>query len=178
MKKIIFSLSIIIILPFFAFSQNSGKVNWYTFEEVVELSKKNPKKIFIDVYTDWCGWCKKMDAETFSHPYIADYLNENFYPVKLNSESTDPIYFMGYTFINEGAGRRSAHQLAIALLQGQMSYPSIVYLSEDFKLITVVPGFMNAEVIEPVLKFISGNHYKRVSYEEFQKTFKSAIASR
>lgn len=176
MKKIIIILTIIILLPLNTFSQNNGKVKWYTFEEAVELAKKNPKKIFIDIYTDWCGWCKKMDAETFTHPEIVKYLNENFYPVKLNSETTDTINFNGYAFVNEGTGRRSAHQLSIALLQGKMSYPSIVYMAENLQLITAVPGYMTAEAIEPVLKFIAENHYRRVSYEEFQKNFTSAIS--
>lgn len=171
-------LAVIMMLPLFTFSQNTGKVKWYTFEEAVELAKKNPKKIFIDIYTDWCGWCKKMDAETFTHPEIAKYLNEKFYPVKLNSETNDTIHFNGYNFINEGAGRRSAHQLSIALLQGKMSYPSIVYMAENFQLITVVPGYMTPEAMEPVLKFIGDNHYKRVSYEEFQKGFTSAFVKK
>jgi uncharacterized protein YyaL (SSP411 family) len=46
-------------------------VNWVTFEQAVELSKKDKRKVFIDVYTDWCGWCKVMDKNTFSDPKVA-----------------------------------------------------------------------------------------------------------
>ncbi|NJK95139.1 MAG: DUF255 domain-containing protein [Bacteroidales bacterium] len=70
-----------------------AKVKWYTIEQVVELQKKEPKKILIDVYTDWCGWCKKMDAETFDHPIIAEYINKYYYPVKFNAESKEPVDF-------------------------------------------------------------------------------------
>jgi thioredoxin-related protein len=168
---LIFSLSLLGLS-----AQNTVQVKWYSFEEAVELAKKNPKKIFIDVYTDWCGWCKKMDQETFSNPVIANYLNEHFYPVKLNSETTDTIHFEGHRFVNEGQARRSAHQLSISLLQGKMSYPSVVYMSENFQLITVVPGYMNASAIEPVLKFISENHYQRISYDDFQRNFTSSIS--
>lgn len=175
MKRIIIILAAILILPAYIFSQNTAKVKWYSFEEATELAKKKPKKIFIDVYTDWCGWCKKMDAETFTNPVIAKYLNDNFYPVKLDSETTDTIKFNGYTFINEGKTRRSAHQLSIALLQGKMSYPSIVYMAENLQLITAVPGYMSAEAIEPVLKFIGENHFTKTSYEEFQKNFVSSF---
>ncbi len=58
-------------------------VKWYSFEQAVKLNKQNPKKIFIDVYTDWCGWCKRMDKVTFSNPVIAKYLNK-YYITLLN----------------------------------------------------------------------------------------------
>ena len=69
-----------------------SKVKWYTFEEAVELNKAEQRKIFIDVYTDWCGWCKKMDATTFNSPEIAKILNEEYYAVKFDAE-TWPDYF-------------------------------------------------------------------------------------
>jgi thioredoxin-related protein len=147
------------------------RVNWFTFEEAVKMAEISPRMIIIDVYTDWCGFCKKMDAETFNNPVVARYLNENFYPVKFNSEMQDTINFQGHQFINEGTGRRSAHQLSIALLQGQMSYPSIVYLNEKFELLTSVPGFMTPDKIEPILRFFAEDHYKTTSWEEFQNGF-------
>ena len=79
MKKGILTTILVIAVSAMVFGQEkSGEVKWYTFEEAVALSKENPKKLFIDVYTDWCGWCKKMDRETFTHPVIAKYLNENY----------------------------------------------------------------------------------------------------
>ena len=96
MKKFVFTILLISGLSFGSAGQeNNEKVKWYTFEEAVDLSKNNPKKLFIDVYTDWCGWCKRMDQNTFTHPVIAKYLNENFYAVKFNAESTKPIDFTG-----------------------------------------------------------------------------------
>ena len=64
----------------------SDKIKWYSFEEAYQLNKKKQKKIFIDVYTEWCGWCKKMDAETFANPLIAKYMSEHFYCVKLGGK--------------------------------------------------------------------------------------------
>jgi uncharacterized protein YyaL (SSP411 family) len=55
-------------------------VKWYTLEQAIALNKKEPRKIMIDVYTDWCGWCKKMDITTFNNNVIADYLNSKYYP--------------------------------------------------------------------------------------------------
>ncbi len=156
-------------------NQEDEKVNWYSFEEAVELSMENPRKILVDIYTDWCGYCKRMDSETFGNPSVASFVNKNFYAVKLNSETTDTIRFKGYEFVNEGEGRRSAHQLSIALLQGQMSYPSIVYLNEDLELLTAVPGFMTPGSIEPVLRFFGEDHYKTVTWEDFQQSFSGSF---
>ena len=88
MKRVL----IIVFIAAFGFSNGLAqetKVKWYTFEEAVELNKKEQRKIFIDVYTDWCGWCKKMDANTFSNPVIAKILNEDYYAVKFNAEHTE-----------------------------------------------------------------------------------------
>lgn len=129
----------------------------------------------IDVYTDWCGWCKKMDAETFNHPVIAEYINEHFYPVKFNAESTDSILFGGKVFKNENLGPRSSHQFAIALLQGKMSYPSVAYLDGNLQLLGTIPGFFTAKDLEPLLNFIAEGKYASTTMEEYQKTFVSKI---
>jgi thioredoxin-related protein len=152
-------------------SQPDEKIRWYSFEEAVELSRKNPRKILVDVYTDWCGFCKKMDAETFGNAQVASYINKHFYPVKLNSETRDTIKFQGHSFINEGEGRRSAHQLSIALLQGKMSYPSIVYLNEKLELLTAVPGFRTPGQMEPILRFFAEDHYITKSWDNFSENF-------
>ena len=177
MKKL-FSLTILIILSINLFSQEKSQslVKWYSFEEAVELNRVNAKKLFIDVYTDWCGWCKVMDKNTFNHPVIAKYLNENFYPVKFNAETTDTVRFGGKLFVNSGEGTRPPHQLAIALLRGQMSYPSIAYMDEQNRLLTTVPGYLTPESIEPLLKYIAEDIYKTgKSFVEYQKTFVSSI---
>jgi thioredoxin-related protein len=148
-----------------------AKVKWYTIQQALELQKKEPRKIMIDVYTDWCGWCKKMDAETFDHPIIAEFLNANFYPVKFNAESKEPVDFGGKTFINENTGNRSSHQFAIALLQGQMSYPSIAYISEKNEPLGAIPGYYSAKDFEPLINYIKGDNYKTSTFDEFKKTF-------
>jgi thioredoxin-related protein len=153
-----------------------AKVKWYTIEQAIEMQKKEPRKIMIDVYTDWCGWCKKMDAETFAHPVIAEYLNANFYTVKFDAESKEPVNFAGKTFVNEGQGGRSSHQFAIALLQGQMSYPSIAYLNEKLEPIAAIPGYYNAKDFEPLINFIEQEKYKAgTNFEDFKKTFAGKV---
>lgn len=148
-------------------------VKWYTFEEAVKLSKKEPKKLFIDVYTDWCGWCKKMDANTFNNPTVAKYLNEKYYPVKFNAEQKESIVFMDYTFKYVPYGNRGYHELAAALLNNQLSYPTVVFMDEELMLIQPLPGYQLPNTFYPILEFFGDDHYKKISWDEFQKVYKS-----
>lgn len=173
MNQLIFSVLLFIFaLP--AFSQQTT-VKWYSFEEAVELNKEEPKKVLIDVYTDWCGWCKKMKKNTFNHPEIAKYINENFYAVRFDAEGEKEITFRGKTFVKSGDRSRSPHQLAIALLQGKMSYPSVAYLDENNQLITTVPGYYSPKDIEPILKFFVEDAYKNQSFQDFKNNYSHSI---
>jgi thioredoxin-related protein len=144
----------------------TATVKWLTIEEAEKLNAKNPRKILIDVYTDWCGWCKVMDANTFPVEDIAAYINAYFYPVKLNAEGKNPITFGGRTYTtNPQLGR--THELAATLLSGRMSYPTIAYMDETLQMITIVPGYQTPENLRPILVFISQNHYKDKTWEAF-----------
>ncbi|MEO1516574.1 MAG: DUF255 domain-containing protein [Bacteroidota bacterium] len=143
-------------------------VKWYTWEEAVEANKKAPKKFMIDIYTSWCGWCKVMDRKTFSDPKIAALLNKEFYPIKLDAEQKEEIIYNDHTFNYVGQGRRGVHTLAYSLLDGQMSYPSIVFMDESVKRIMVSKGFKNAKDFMQELQYTSGGHYTEKTFEEFK----------
>ena len=101
-KQLTFAISFIAILGLSSFSGDKAadsKVQWMTFEEAIEANKDNPRKIFVDIYTDWCGWCKKMDAQTFNHPDIASYMNDNYYNVKFNAEQKGEVVFNGHELL-------------------------------------------------------------------------------
>lgn len=174
MKKT-YIILLTILSIFTAFNLNAqttnNKINWMSFEEAVKLNETNPKKIFIDVYTDWCGWCTKMDQTTFVDKDVVAYMNENFYAVKFNAEQTEPIEFNGYTFTNKtpNGTRKGTHELAQALLQGKMSYPSYVFMNEDNQLITIVPGYIEAYNFLYILKYIGSDAFKNQSWEEYFK---------
>ena len=142
-----------------------GKINWLTLEEAAAKNQKEPRKMVIDVYTDWCGWCRKMDQSTFSNPEIADYVNKNFYAVKLDAEGKKPITINGKTY-NYNAQYRS-HEVAITLLSGQMSYPSTVYLDEQMKILAPVPGYLDVPAFKEILTYFEENHYKKKSFQEY-----------
>jgi thioredoxin-related protein len=143
---------------------------WHSWEEAVELAKKDKKKILVDVYTDWCGWCKRMDKATFTNEDIITYLNKHFYAVKLDAEQKEDIIFDGYTFKFKPQGRRGAHELAIQLLDGRMSYPSLVYLTGDFEIISRSPGYKAPDALLKELTYIGGEHYTNTSWQDYSKS--------
>jgi len=181
MKKSLI-ISLLILSSFTVKSQvvstsNNSSVKWVTIQEAENLNKKTPKPFFIDTYTDWCGWCKKMDKETFTNPVISDLLNNKFYPVKFDAEGSESVTFLGQTFINDGKAGK-AHQLAVALLQGQLSYPTVVFLTtqKDGKLgVSPVPGFKEPKEMEILLSFFADKAYETQTWEAFQKSFQGKV---
>jgi len=142
-------------------------IKWYTWEEAHELSKTAPKKVFIDLYTDWCGWCKRMDATTFKDPEVVKYLNENFYPVKFDAEQKEAIVFGDKTYEFMPGGRRGVHQLAYALLDGRLGYPAFVMLDESFARILISPGYKKSPQLMKELEFAQAEAYKSMSFDDF-----------
>jgi thioredoxin-related protein len=180
MKRLIF-LALITLVTIQSKAQSTAEtvkspVKWYTIQEAEKLNQKDPRPIFVDTYTDWCGWCKKMDRETFTNPVIANILNTKFYPVKFNAESKESVTFMGHTFVNDGKAG-NAHQLAVALLGGQLSYPTVVFIipDKDKPKVQPVPGFREPKDMEVLLSFFGEKAYLTQSWDAFQSSFKGKI---
>ncbi len=153
-------------------------VKWMTLEQAIEKSKTEKRKIVMDVYTDWCGWCKVMDKNTFSEPAVAKLLNEKFYAVKFDAEQTADVVFRGTTYKFVPQGNTGVHQFAAALLNNQLSYPTVVFIEEDFKSVSPIPGFKKADEFHKMLTFFSENYYKKGDQgrAEFEKVYKSPYA--
>ncbi|GAB4132744.1 MAG: hypothetical protein Fur0041_04380 [Bacteroidia bacterium] len=153
-------------------------IKWYNIKEAQELNAKEHRKMFVDMYTSWCGWCKVMDKNTFSNPVIAKYMNKHFYPVKFDAETTDTVFFGGQMFVNHGSPQtRNPHDFAIAVLQGKMSYPSFAFIDQgpNGTNITIMQGYLPPEQFEPYMHYYGENLEKTVSWEEFLRTFKSEL---
>ncbi|MDC7997393.1 thioredoxin family protein [Gilvibacter sediminis] len=171
---------LLLMLATATFAQD--KIQWMTMNDALAAQKEEPKKIFMDVYTNWCGPCKLMDRDTFGNAQVAQFINENYYPVKFNAEGTEPVDYQGFVYTNpnyqEGRrGRNATHFFADALrLQG---YPSIVFFEEDGTLIQALPGFRSPSQIEIYLKMIANDDYKDLTtveaWEDYQKNFKGTF---
>lgn len=119
-----------------------SKLNWLSIQAAADHANSDKKKFFIDVYTDWCGWCKVMDKNTFTDPNVIKALNERFHVVKFNAEQKQAITFKNKSYEWMNLGRNGVNMLAMELLKGNLSYPSYAYLDENKNLIKISMGFM------------------------------------
>ncbi len=142
-------------------------VKWLTIEQADSLFEKNPKPMLIDVYTDWCGWCKYMMKTTFASKGIAGYINSNFYPVRFNAETFDTVVYQGKTYTNPGIGTKPKHDFAKYLLKGRFSFPTIVYIDRK-RNIFPVPGYLEIKDIEPLLVYFSEDININASYDNWK----------
>ena len=146
-------------------------IQWLTLDEVQAAMKRQPKKVYIDMYTDWCGWCKVMDRKTFSNKHVISYMNEHFYAVKLNAEQRDSIRFLGkmYGFSPE----HRANQFAVELVGGRMSYPTSIFMEENFQNPQPVPGYLDVTQMEMILNYFGGNLHRSQPFDAYQQAFQA-----
>jgi len=180
MRNIVITATFILLLCLKVFSQqaepeNLGLVKWMDLKTAQELNKTQPRPILIDVYTDWCGWCKHMMKTTFSDQGIANYINIYFYPVRFNAETKDTVDFLDKKYINKNMGNRSPNELAAILLEGKMSYPTLVFFNNNYQYKLLAPGYLKVKDIEPILVFTVENIFNTTSVQDFQKYYYKAF---
>lgn len=160
---------LIICIGFFSMAMTAQEVKWMSWDEAVKKSQtdKKPKKVFIDVYTDWCGWCKKMDKDTFQNPEVAAYMTKNFYMVKMDGEGKEPINFKGKTYKFIAQGRNGYHEFAAALMQGKLSYPTTIFLDEQLNMLSPVPGYQKPEPFLNIAQYFGDNIYKEKDWKTY-----------
>ena len=139
-------------------SASTSSLTWNTFDKGVALAKEQHKKVLVDVYTDWCGWCKKMDSDVYTDSKVIKTLAAKFVLVKLNAESNSKhVQYQGKQFTEA--------QFAQAV--GVSGYPSTLFFDSAGKPITLLPGFVPADKFVPILTYIGDDHYLKVSFEQY-----------
>jgi len=172
-KKVAFALVACLFIFSFAKVKPSDKekINWLTIEEVNAKMKEEPKPVIIDLYTNWCYWCKVMDKKTYTDSKVISYINSHFYAVKLNAETKDAVVWNNKNYLyNEG---NKVNDFALYVTQGQLAFPNTVIFPEIQKPPAAIPGFMEPKEIEVILKYFGDGKYKSENFNEYSVNFKS-----
>lgn len=138
------------------------KVAWFSFTEGMAKAKKENKYVFIDFYTDWCGYCKKLDKETYSNEKVYKYLNDKFVPIKVNAESNEKVIYAG----------KPIPQSELAKSFGVTGYPAMFFMETEKKPIGQLPGFVAPKEFLTIATYVGSKAFKTKSIDEYKKTFK------
>lgn len=172
MMKTMRSITILVFLLTTGYIYGQEQIEWFTFQEAMQRSQIEKKKVMVDVYTKWCTWCKVMDQKTFRNPEVIRYVNDHYIAVKFNAEEDITIPFKGknYSLVKEGG--KSYHELAAEIMRGRLSFPTIVFLDEQMNVIQPIPGFQDHEQYLMVLRFFGENYHQRIPWDKYTQQYK------
>jgi len=111
------------------------------YNDVLKTAQLQHKPIFMDVYTDWCGWCKKLDETTYNDPELIKYFNTNFIPLKVNAE------------YKQGPGVKLKYNIH--------SYPRLLFLDSTGKVLLTISGYRTAPKLLEAAKKVSESYIRK-----------------
>ncbi len=147
------------------------KVQWMDLSLAQEKLETDPRPIIIDLYTDWCYWCKVMDKKTYANKNVARYMTENFYSVKVNAETRQAIRWKNHDF--EYNVTNKCNDFALFATQGQLAFPTTVIIPDASMAPIAIPGYVGPKELEPILKYFASGAYKKEKFETYQAAFKT-----
>ena len=151
-------------------ARDSRQIRWMTLNEAATQLQHAKKPVLIDLYTDWCGWCKVMDQKTFTNENLIQYVEEKFYPVKINAESKDAILWKGKTYQFNRNYR--VNDFTMYVTQGRLEFPTTVVIPSDGTDPQAIPGYLETKDFELIAKYFGEGGYGNIPFEKFQKEFK------
>jgi thioredoxin-related protein len=160
MKK--YFLLILLASVFTFISVHAGgktEIKWRKFNTGLAEAKKTNKKVFIDVYTDWCKWCKKLDAEVYSDQTVIDYINKHYVPVKMNGESNDSVHFKDQSFTES----------TLSQAFGVTGFPTLIFLASNGDPINKLGSYLPKEQLLQIAEYIGEDYYKNKTWDDFVK---------
>lgn len=148
-------------------------VQWLTWEQMVEKSKYEKRKIVVDIYTDGCMPCKNMDLTTFANEKVASTMNNCYYAVKFDAKQRKEMTYKEKTYEYNCDYGTCFHSLAFELTSGQLSFPSVVFLDENLNIVQQLPNFQEANYFYTVMGWVCQNYYKKMPFKTYESIMKN-----
>ncbi len=146
-------------------------IKWLSWEEAVAKVDEEPRKIIMEVYTDWCIWCKRMEKHTFSNQSIVRYINDNYYPVRFNAEEKSEIEYENKVYKFVKSGKNGYHELAAELLKGRLTFPTIVFMDEDLDVIQSLAGYKTPMQFMQIVTYFGDDRHRNTPWATYKKSF-------
>lgn len=179
MKKSILMLTLWVMALSGGFQAKAQEVVWHTIEQAAQIDvRQNKKLFFMDFYTSWCGWCKRMDQTTFIDPTVVKILNTYYIPVKFDAEGNSKFLWAGNNYSNDSRAaqnRPNTHGFARAMLGMQMGFPSYVFFSPNQTKVSMVQGYQSAEDMVVILWYYASGDYKKYAFDKYRQIFDKTI---
>lgn len=145
-------------------------IQWMNLNEAAAGLQNQKKAVLIDLYTDWCSWCKVMDKKTYSNKNVQQYIQEKFYAVKVNAESKEALIWAGKTY--QYNRNYKVNDFAVFITRGQLSFPTTIIIPADGSEPQAIPGYLETKDFELIAKYFGEGGYGKIPFDKYQKEFK------
>ena len=146
-------------------------ISWMSVEEAAGKLQQEQRPVLIDLYTTWCGWCRQMDKRTYSNKKVAEYLQDKFYPVRVDAETHAAITWGGRTYQFNPQYR--SNEFAMYLTHGRLEFPTTIIIVPGQEP-QAIPGFLEPKDLELLVKYFGEGAYRTTSFDDYQKHFKAS----
>jgi thioredoxin-related protein len=141
-------------------TSSSGNVQWKPFEKGLKDAAASKKYSFVDVYTDWCGYCKQLEATTLKAKPVLTELEKNFVSIRFNAESEEVVTWKG----------KQMTMRELSANWGVEGFPTMLFLNSKGEIIGSFASYAEADLMVNLLRYISsGARERKVSFEDFLK---------
>jgi thioredoxin-related protein len=136
----------------------SSAVKWVSLEEAAKKASTSGRYLFVSFYTDWCGYCRKLNATTLRARPVVSELGKNFESVRLNAESEDVVVWKG----------KKLSSRALANKWGVESFPTLLFLNKKGEIVGSFASYVEPDVMIKLLTYISsGARERKVTFNDY-----------
>lgn len=146
--------------------------SWTTWENIQNSPRLKQRKTMIFIYADWCNWCRKMEMETFANPGVSRFMNDHFNLVRFNGEQKEEILFKGKKYGFVKVGQRGYNEWVALLMNGNVSFPAVVFLDEQGQVVQSISGFKATDELLMIMQYVYSNAYMHTPWAAYQRTAK------